>query len=119
MTTATGNPRQALADAAALETAAEVIRRRARDPRGVVTLVPCKALESMARRIRGEVQARLAGSCSSGCPAPPEGSRASRTFWRLYSLVTWPYQVMQFKRAGFRRTGWMTWETGPDDVHGA
>jgi len=36
---------------------------------------------------------------------------------RAWSLVwiylSWPWQVRQFKAYGFRRTGWMTWETGP------
>lgn len=33
--------------------------------------------------------------------------------WRLYGLITWPYYVRKLRRAGFRRTGWMTWESGP------
>lgn len=34
--------------------------------------------------------------------------------WRAWAVVTWPAQARQLKRAGFRRTGWMTWESGPD-----
>ena len=34
---------------------------------------------------------------------------------KAWDLVTWPYTVRQLKRAGFRHTGFMTWETGPDD----
>ena len=36
-----------------------------------------------------------------------------RTLWCIEVWVSWPWQVRQMKRAGFRRTGWMTWETGP------
>jgi hypothetical protein len=52
--TATGNPRsdQVLADAAALETAAGIIRRRSRNPRGFFTVVACRYLEISAQRIR-------------------------------------------------------------------
>jgi hypothetical protein len=35
--------------------------------------------------------------------------------WRAYDLITWPRTVRELKRAGFRHTGFMTWETGPDD----
>jgi hypothetical protein len=34
-------------------------------------------------------------------------------YWRLHAVFIWPLQVRQFKREGFRRAGWMTWETGP------
>ena len=33
--------------------------------------------------------------------------------WRLWGWLTWPWQVRQLKRHGFRRVGWMTWESGP------
>jgi len=39
-----------------------------------------------------------------------------RACWRIWSYVTWPWQVRQLKQAGFRRTGWMTWESGPGDA---
>jgi hypothetical protein len=59
---------------------------------------------------------QVTGSCSSGCPRPPEPHIPwpVEIFWRLYEFVTWPAAVRQLKRAGFRRTGWMTWESGPD-----
>lgn len=35
-------------------------------------------------------------------------------WWRAWAYLTWwPWQVRQLKAAGFRRTGWMTWEAGP------
>jgi hypothetical protein len=48
----TSSPRQALADAAALETAAEVVRRRSRNPRAFLIIVVCRYLELAAQRIR-------------------------------------------------------------------
>jgi hypothetical protein len=35
--------------------------------------------------------------------------------WKIWDLATWPRTVREMKRAGFRHTGFMTWETGPDD----
>jgi hypothetical protein len=48
-------------------------------------------------------------------PPPPEPRVpwVFRASWRIYDLVTWPWAVREFKRAGFRRTGWMQWESGP------
>jgi hypothetical protein len=47
-------------------------------------------------------------------PDPPY-----RWWWRLrdwlWCQVTWPWQVRLLKREGFHRTGWMTWEVGPND----
>jgi hypothetical protein len=43
-------------------------------------------------------------------PALPWWVRAA---WAIRVWVTWPAQVRQMKAAGFRRTGFMTWETGP------
>ena len=43
-------------------------------------------------------------------PAIPRWVQAA---WRTYDLITWPWQARQFKRAGFRHTGWMTWKAGP------
>jgi hypothetical protein len=53
-------------------------------------------------------------------PLPPEprGSWLLGASWRAYELATWPLTVRALKRAGFRRTGWMTWETGPEDEDG-
>ena len=38
--------------------------------------------------------------------------------WRMYELITWPLTVRALKQAGFRRTGWMTWESGAGEVGG-
>jgi hypothetical protein len=38
-----------------------------------------------------------------------------RAAWRAWDLITWPRTVRQLKAAGFRRTGFMTWEAGPAD----
>jgi hypothetical protein len=59
MTSTTGNPRadRILADAAALEAAAEVIRRRSRNPRAFLVIVACRYLELTAARIREKVPA--------------------------------------------------------------
>ena len=35
---------------------------------------------------------------------------------KAYDYITWPRTVRELKRAGFRHTGFMTWETGPDDL---
>jgi hypothetical protein len=34
--------------------------------------------------------------------------------WRVWTWLSWPWQVRQMKAMGFRRVGWMTWETGPE-----
>lgn len=59
MTTGMANPRagQAIADAAALEVAAEVFRRRSRDPRAFFTIVVCRVLERMAAQLREKAPA--------------------------------------------------------------
>jgi hypothetical protein len=54
-------------------------------------------------------------TCSSGCPAPQEAPRWQIAWWQVREFITWPATVRQLKRAGFRKTGFMTWETGPDD----
>jgi hypothetical protein len=41
-----------------------------------------------------------------------------RIMWKTYVLVTWPRQVRQLKREGFRRTGWRTWEWEMQDGSG-
>jgi hypothetical protein len=56
--------------------------------------------------------------CSSGCPAPPEPPWLLSASWRIWELITWPLTIRALKRAGFRRTGWMTWESGPEDEDG-
>jgi hypothetical protein len=35
--------------------------------------------------------------------------------WQVREFITWPRTVRELKRAGFRHTGFMTWETGPED----
>lgn len=42
-------------------------------------------------------------------PLPPE-CRTPR-WWLLWLWLRWPYDVRQLKKAGFRRTGWKSWET--------
>jgi hypothetical protein len=34
--------------------------------------------------------------------------------WTAWDWVTWPLTAYRLKQAGFRRTGWRTWEAGPD-----
>ena len=48
-------------------------------------------------------------------PLPPEPDIRLRTRagWWLWSHLTWPWEVRKLKAAGFRRVGWMTWESGP------
>jgi hypothetical protein len=50
-------------------------------------------------------------------PLPPEPviHWPTRLGWTLWSYLSWPWQVRQLKAAGFRRVGWMTWETGPPE----
>ena len=50
-------------------------------------------------------------------PLPPEPAvpLLTRLRWWAWSYLSWPWQVRQLKRAGFRRTGWMTWESGPTE----
>ena len=38
-----------------------------------------------------------------------------RAYWSCWIWITWPFSVREMKKAGFRRIGWMTWETGSDD----
>jgi hypothetical protein len=33
---------------------------------------------------------------------------------RAWDLITWPAAVRELKQAGFRHTGFMTWESGPE-----
>jgi hypothetical protein len=49
-------------------------------------------------------------------PLPPEPRVPwlLRASWRAYELITWPLSTRALRQAGFRRTGWMTWESGPD-----
>jgi hypothetical protein len=54
-------------------------------------------------------------TCSSGCPAPTAAEFGRSAYWWVRSWLTWPRHARQLKRAGFRHTGWMTWEIGPDD----
>ncbi len=56
----------------------------------------------------------MGGTCSSGCPAPPSLPWLARAGWKAWDIIIWPLTARQLKRSGFRRTGWMTWEAGPD-----
>lgn len=38
-----------------------------------------------------------------------------RAAWNAWEILTWPATARQLKKAGFRHTGFMTWESGPDD----
>ena len=44
-------------------------------------------------------------------PLYPWYRRAAADIW---TWIFWPLTVREMKRAGFRHTGFMTWETGPD-----
>jgi hypothetical protein len=52
-------------------------------------------------------------------PKPDPGARMVSwpvLIWsRVWTYLSWPWQVRQMKRYGFRRVGWMTWETGPSE----
>lgn len=51
-------------------------------------------------------------------PKPLPDDRVPRlviAIWSAYQWITWPWQVRQMKKNGFRRTGFMTWETGPEN----
>ena len=48
-------------------------------------------------------------------PLPPLHSWWYCAAMDVWMYVTWPRQVRQMKQTGFRRTGFMTWETGPGD----
>jgi hypothetical protein len=51
-------------------------------------------------------------------PLPPEPPLPARFGWWAWSWLSWPWQVREMKRYGFRRVGWMTWETGPAEGNG-
>jgi hypothetical protein len=46
---------------------------------------------------------------------PPEPPFYVRAIWCVRVYLTWPMQVREMKRTGFRRIGWMTWELGPEE----
>lgn len=46
---------------------------------------------------------------------PPLWPWWARTGWRVWEWITWPLETRCLKRAGFRRTGFMTWEYPPED----
>ena len=50
-------------------------------------------------------------------PLPPDRmvSWPALIAMRVWTYLSWPWQVREMKRYGFRRVGWMTWETGPDE----
>jgi hypothetical protein len=52
-----------------------------------------------------------------GPKPPPEEPRVPVLvifIWSAYQWITWPWQARQMKKAGFRHTGFMAWETGPE-----
>jgi hypothetical protein len=53
---------------------------------------------------------------AAGKTLPPLDGWGRRTATQIWLCLTWPRQVRQMKAAGFRRTGWMTWETGPAET---
>jgi hypothetical protein len=48
-------------------------------------------------------------------PPKPLVSLRTRLAWRLWAYLTWPRDVRQLKRAGFRRTSWMSWRDAAED----
>lgn len=48
-------------------------------------------------------------------PLPPLYPWYQIAAMRAWTYLTWPMTIRELKRAGFRRTGFMTWETGPPD----
>lgn len=48
-------------------------------------------------------------------PTLPWWVRAACIAWET---LTWPVTARRLKAAGFRRTGWMTWESGPQPWDG-
>lgn len=52
--------------------------------------------------------------------APKGRSGARMVSWptliamRVWTYLSWPWQVREMKRYGFRRIGWMTWEPRPN-----
>ena len=36
--------------------------------------------------------------------------------WKVWDFVTWPKTVRELKQMGFRHTGFMTWELGPEEA---
>lgn len=49
---------------------------------------------------------------------PPMFPWYIRWAWSAWEFVTWPHTARTLKRHGFTRTGFMTWELGPEDEHG-
>jgi hypothetical protein len=52
-------------------------------------------------------------------PLPPEPAvpLLTRLRWQAWSYLTWPRDIRQLKRqGGWRRTGWMQWESGPQEA---
>ena len=66
------------------------------------------------------------GGGSSGRPDDHGGHTSGERLYPLWQYivlcawdyVTWPCTARELKRAGFRRTGFMTWESGPDSGGG-
>jgi hypothetical protein len=51
-------------------------------------------------------------------PLPPLHPWWYCAFWDVWTYLTWPRQAREMKRMGFRRTGWMTYELGPENADG-
>ncbi len=51
-------------------------------------------------------------------PLPPLAPWYSRWASTAWTWISWPYQARFLKRHGFRRTGFMTYELGPEDPDG-
>jgi hypothetical protein len=51
-------------------------------------------------------------------PLPPLSPWYVRAALDIWTYLSWPLQVREMKRLGFRKTGFMTWELGPEDKHG-
>ena len=66
----------------------------------------------MADRVHEDGDCLLCGDGPK--PPPPELYPWPVRAWaRVWAYLSWPWQVRQFRACGFRRVGWMTWETGP------
>lgn len=49
-------------------------------------------------------------------PGEPRVPRWMLLALRLWDLARWPADVRRLKQAGFYKTGFMTWESGPEDA---
>jgi hypothetical protein len=51
-------------------------------------------------------------------PLPPKPAWPRRAWWLLYAYARWPLDVHRLKREGWARTGWMAWESPPEQAPG-